>query len=390
MKVKILSLLLLFYFGTAGILKANVYYVNVSKGNDNQPGTKTAPFKTIAKAISITKPGDSVVIVKVNFPIREMITIHNRSGEPGRPVTIDGQNNLFTSAEKLNPADWQQVRPGVYRNDHLLPGLKAGTPTTEATMFRFFMLWNGKMNRMNRSCDGLRTPFVDTARLKPGEWTYVDASTAFYIAIEPGRKLQDYQIEVPMQQNGVSINGTSNHWVIRNINVEHVINDGFNIHERCEDIAFENITATECGDDGISAHEACSITIKGFVSRRNSTGLCHGEYNVTCVADNMILEENYGYNLLLGTGTNTFTNCTISAVVPPGGHGGILLKNEPVKGSPEHLTVNFNACKFPFTGTPASPDKPASFVVMEDVVMNMAKDCKVEGKIKMIPPRKPR
>lgn len=384
---KICSLALLLHLAAFGTLKANNYYVDVVGGNNANTGARTSPLKTIAKAVSLTHAGDTVTIIKVNFPIHELIGIYKKSGAPGKPITIDGQGNLFTGAEKLNPADWKQVRPGVYRNDHLLPGLKAGLPSTDATMMRFFMRWNGQMNRMGRSCDGDLPPFVDTASLKLGQWTYVESQTAFYIAIDPNRKLEDYNIEIPTRQNGVALGDTCNHWIIKNINIEHVINDGFNIHGHAEDVTFEHITATECGDDGISAHEDCSIVVRDFISRRNSTGLCHGEYNVTCVAENMLLEENYGYNLLLRNGTDTFTNCTISAVIPPGGHGGISLTNRPVQGSPTQLTVIFNACNIRFEGQPSS-GKPASFIADVDVKLSISKDTKVGGKITMMPARK--
>lgn len=375
---KLLCFLLTLPF-SGGVLQAMNYYINVASGNDANTGTQTAPFKTIAKGIRTAQPGDTVTIVKVNFPIRDKIGIHNKSGEPGRVITVDGQGNLFTGAEPLHPADWKEVRPGVYRNDHLLPDLKTGTPATHSTMMRFFMLWDGKPNHMGRSSKGLLPPFVDTARLKPGEWTYVDAETAFYIAIEPGRKLEDYRIEIPTRQNGVGIGGTCNHWLIRNVNVEHFINDGFNIHGHTEDLTFEHNVATECGDDGISAHEDCELVIRDFVARRNSTGMCHGEPNVTCIADKLTLEDNYAYNLFLTCGTTTIANSTISAAVAAGGHGGIRLKNQPVTGSPEFLTVNLNNCNIPFsTGK-------SLMVVNEKVKLNISKDSKIGGTITYLP-----
>lgn len=368
--------------------KAAIWYVDVANGSDNNDGIQSAPFKTTAKAISRALAGDTVLIVKVDFPIHESITIIDKSGEAGLPIVIDGQGNLFTGAEKLRPEEWRSVRPGIYRNDHLLRGLKPGSPSTEATMMRFFLAWNGQLNRMGRSCNGMLAPFVLPQNLKSGEWTYVDSETAFYIAITPGEKLEDQHIEIPMRQNGVAIAGTCKHWVIRNINIQHVINDGFNIHGHTEDVVFDHITATECGDDGISAHEDCTIRIHDFVARRNSTGLCHGDYNVTCVADSLVLEENYGYNLLLSNGTDTFSNCIISAVIPPGGMGGIGLKNRPVTGSPKQLAVTFNNCHFPFSGKPASNDKAPSFTSEDGVRLTMSKDCKLDGDILFLPPRK--
>jgi hypothetical protein len=374
-----LSLIALLAWGVSAPLFAATLYVDLPKGDDANPGTQDAPLKTTAQAIRNAGPGDTIVILKVDFPIREMITIKDKSGEPGKPITLDGQGNLFTGSDPLNPEDWSEVKPGVYRNDHLLRDLKVGSKANAATIQRYFMMWNGQQNRMGRSSKGYLTPLVALDQLKPGEWTYVDDETAFYIAIDPAKKLADYQIEPPIRQNGVSIIGTCEHWVLRNINTTHVINDGFNMHGHVEDFVFENITSTECGDDGISAHENSEIVIHGFVSRRNSTGMAHGN-TVTSTSDHIVLEDNYGFNLLLGNGTHTFTHSTISAKAPEGGRGGICLMHEPSQGSDRTLVVKFVDCQIPFPDESNPPRKPP-FLVYDGVKLEISSDTQLGGTI---------
>jgi len=383
-----LALLALLVLGVSASLHAETYYVDLTRGSDAHPGTQESSFKTTAKAIKTAQPGDTVVIAKVDFPIHEMLTIQNKSGVPGLPITIDGQGNLFTGCDPIKPEDWLEVRPGVYRNDHLVPGLKVGSKGNAATSQRYFMVWDGAQNRMGRSSKGSQTPFVALDQLKPGEWTYVESEIAFYIAIDPAKKLADYKIEAPIRQNGVSISGTCTHWVLRNINTTHVINDGFNIHGHTEDFVFENITSTECGDDGLSAHERCEVTVHGFVSRRNSTGIAHGDA-VSSTNDHLVLEDNYGCNLLLMNGTHVFTNSTVSAIAPAGGRYGIHLMNLPVAGSDVTTNVKFVDCQIPFPPNPDPNGKPP-FMVDDGAKVEFSGSTKLDGDITRMPAPKQR
>ena len=383
---QLLCLLGLLACGAGAPLFATNYYVDVRGGADGNPGTQEAPFRTTARGIRAAQAGDTVVILKVDFPIRESLVIQNKSGEAGRPITVDGQGNMFTGSDPLKPEDWTEIRPGVYRNDHLLRDLKPGAKSNAPTIQRYFMVWDGKPNRMGRSSKGHLPPLVSPELLQPGQWTYVDAEAAFYIAIEPGKKLEDYKIEPAIRQNGVGIGGTCLHWILRNINTEHVINDGFNIHGHTEDFVFENITSTECGDDGISAHEDCDIVIHGFVSRRNSTGMAHGSPDspVTSTSDHLVLEDNYAYNLLLGNGNHVISESTISAMAADGGKGGIFLMNELPPGSERTLTVKLVDCRIPFPETQRPNTKPP-FLVSPGVNLEISDSTQLAGPITRLP-----
>ena len=371
-------------------LYAGTYVVDVAHGDDSQPGTREHPFKTAAKAIHTARPGDTVEIAKVDFPIRETIVIQNKSGEPERPIILDGKGNLFTGSDLLKPEAWTEIKSGVFRNDQLLPNLTAATHANSSFILtRYNMLWNGVQNRMGRSSKGYLPPFLAVDQLKAGEWTYIDSESAFYIAIEPGKRLADYHIELPVRLNGVSVIGNCSHWVIRNINATHVINDGFNIHGRTEDFVFENITATECGDDGISAHEESDIIIHGLVSRHNSTGMAHisvmaAPVRSTC--DHLVLEDNYGFNLLLENGEHVISNSVVSAKAPKGGKDGIRLQHEFKDTTSRNLTVKFLHCQIPFPEG-ANPCGAPPFRVDYSVKVEVSPDTHVGGEITHRPPR---
>ncbi len=66
-------------------LSSTEYYVNIKKGNDNNPGTLALPFKTVNKAVAVVVPGDVVFLQQGTY--RENIVM-NKSGTSDAPITF--------------------------------------------------------------------------------------------------------------------------------------------------------------------------------------------------------------------------------------------------------------------------------------------------------------
>ncbi|NNE92733.1 MAG: hypothetical protein HKN23_13885, partial [Verrucomicrobiales bacterium] len=233
------------------------------------------PYKTISVAIRRAKPGDTIHLKPMVY--RDYAGFYGIRGEPGKPITLDGHGATLEGSDPLDPEQWEEIEPGLYRGDHLLERID------DAMIQRWFFYWNGKMNHMGRTSKGPRADLKKPEDLKPGEWTFVknpdkENSGAFYLKLADGKSLADEKIFVPVRSAGVQFGGTGEkfnaHLVIKNLTATHPYNDGFNIHGHCENVKFENIRAIECGDDGISAHETAEYTVEGFVSIGNSTGIC--------------------------------------------------------------------------------------------------------------------
>lgn len=277
------------FFVAAGLVtisaSAGDFYVNPHTGSDRADGrTEKSAIRTIAQGLKRAGPGDTVHLAKAVY--RESAAFHDRAGAPGRPITLDGHGATLDGAEPLNPADWQQVGPGLFRNDHLLPRFDA------AMLGRWFFLFDGRMNHMQRTPKGPSAPLKKVEDLKPGEWTFVKDTArikpggqlifgAFYVKLEPPLKLADARIAVPMRGNGVALSGTNRHLVVRNTIATHVYNDGFNVHGVARDCLFQNVQAIDCGDDGVSVHDDCQCRVEGLVSIGNSTGICDVGDSVT-------------------------------------------------------------------------------------------------------------
>ena len=343
--------------GASTASKGRDLYVNPATGDDRSTGLareksgNAGPVKTIHRAIRMAQPGDTVHLAPLAAPYRETPVFHNARGAPGRPITLDAHGATVTGAEPLNPDDCREVSPGLYRNDKLIPA-KLVTPE-DAVSRRWFFLYDGRINRMGRTLKGKSAPYKKPAELTPGEWTYERSENAYYLKIDPAKKLADYRIEYPARGAGVQVSGDCAHLVIRNLVTTHVYNDGYNIHGKTRDVRFESIQSIECGDDGFSAHDECDTDVDGFISIGNATaianvGLCSTNSN------RVFAEGNVGTDLLfMGSGVHTLTNshirCSASYSLTqsaPAAEASCTLKLENVllerAGETGPLTINHN------------------------------------------------
>ena len=265
--------------------------------------------KTIHEAIKTAQAGDTIHLEPKVY--RDYAGFYGKKGEPGKPITLDGHGATLDGSDPIDPTKWTEISPGLFKNEELLPRLD------DAITGRWFFLFNGKMQLMNRTSKGRSAPYKKPEELQPGEWTFIkgpprpDARPlqtfgTFYIKIAGGQKLAEANIFYPVRSAGVQFSGDNAHLVIKNLTATHPYNDGFNIHGDCRDCVFENIRAIECGDDGISAHESAQYRVDGFVSIGNSTGItdtvaAHTSYNrvfiAGCVGFDLYFLNNGHYSL---------------------------------------------------------------------------------------------
>jgi|GEM_PF-143635 len=253
-------------------------HVDPAAGDDS---SATGPVRTIARAIKLAQAGDTIHLEPRVY--RDYAGFYGKRGAPGKPIILAGHGATLDGSEPLDPKQWTETKPGLFRCDDLLRYVD------DAIIHRWYFLWDGHMNRMGRVSKGKSEPLKKPEDLKPGEWTFVkdpsrkmpkplQIAGSFYLKLPSGQKLSEAQIFVPVRSAGVqfSASGTNYnaHLIIRNLTATHVYNDGFNIHGHCEDVRFENIRAIECGDDGISAHETAEYVVDGFASIGNATGIC--------------------------------------------------------------------------------------------------------------------
>lgn len=287
-------------------------HVDPTSGDDANDGT-TQPVKTIAKAIRIAQPGDTIHLKPVTY--RDWAGFFDKSGEPGNPITLDGHGATLDGCDPLDPKSWVESETGLFRNDDLMP-------LTDAIIDRWFFVIEGKLNRMRRCSKGPSEPLKSPQDLQPGEWTFVkDAERTktaragyihgtFWLRLSPGQKLADSKIEFPIRTAGVLTRGTSSHIVVKNLTATRPYNDGFNLSDS-RDIVLENIRAIDCGDDGISAHGECRYRVDGFTSIGNATGICDTGHSETTYR-RVLIRDCIGFDLFfLDTGTYSVSDSVV-------------------------------------------------------------------------------
>ena len=114
-------------FSLAFVLGGAEFYVSPA-GNNKNPGSAKAPFKTIAFAASRAKPGDTVKIGPGIY--REQITFR-KSGKKGAPITFAGTRGKKGSIFPL----WRLPAFLLPSGSLLLrSGLKSGKPSSPTVL----------------------------------------------------------------------------------------------------------------------------------------------------------------------------------------------------------------------------------------------------------------
>jgi hypothetical protein len=313
-------------------------HVDPVLGDDLNAGTDR-PLKTLAAAIRKAVPGDTIHLPP-NTVCRDWAAFFDKSGEPNKPIILDGHSSTLDGCDPLTPDGWVEVEPGLFRHDDLLP-------LTDAIIHRWFFVMDGKLNRMQRCSKGPSEPLKLPQDLNPGEWTFVKdperTSSAragyifgsFWLKLAPGKLLTDAKIEIPFRPAGVLIHGKSSHLVVRNLTATRPYNDGFNLSD-CQNVRFENIRAIDCGDDGISAHGHCRYEVDGFESTGNATGICDTGTSQTSYR-NVKIRDCIGFDLyFLDSGVYSVQNAEIISTAAKS----LYLLGQAAPAAPCRLTLS--------------------------------------------------
>lgn len=292
-------------FSMSVITAADVF-VDFNNGNDRNSGSREAPFRSFPVALDKAVPGDTVFILPSAKPINATLIIKNKKGLPDKPIIIDGMMNTLVGARAASEKDWREVKPdtGLYHRQLSNP------PTGD----RYFMRFNGKMERMGRHTKWKGAALKKPEDLKDYEWTIVGKND-FYFKIPAGMKPAGAKVEEPFFTSGVEMYGECAYLTVRNLIVRQFWNDGYNIHFNCRDILFENIAALENSDDGVSAHETCKIKVKNMLSIGNGTGFCHVQ-QAECDHENVYIAESDSRDIYLLNSVNRLKNVIVEGSAP--------------------------------------------------------------------------
>ena len=106
---------LLLLVGFARAAMARDLFVDPVAGDDRASGLarevtgKDGPVKTIARGVRLAGAGNVVHLAKAVY--RESIVLHDKVGEPGRPIIVDGHDSTLEGSDPLRIDEWREVSP---------------------------------------------------------------------------------------------------------------------------------------------------------------------------------------------------------------------------------------------------------------------------------------
>ena len=350
-----MRIIALFTFGillAGGSFAADIYVDNVAGNNRHDGLSKTVvsaangPLRSIEKAIALSQPGDTIHLNPTGKVYRQMAAFHDKGGEPGKPITLDGHNVTLTGADPIPPGKWEPWRDGVWicedtisRNLLIVDGEAIldhhARDKMKTGQFYFEYAWNGKPafyfmppkgrkasdmvvevgqpdgatvldpklwrgGRVSRredlrwpswvTVDGKPATLVTTKEyLTPGMWCREEK--AVYFHPPEGKDPNAMAIENVTRACGVALSGAMSHVVIRNLTARHVWNDGYNIHGKVTAAEFYNCNAHHCYDEGFSAHDKCETLLDGAVYDHCWNGIFNVNVSGYSITRNVIISN---------------------------------------------------------------------------------------------------
>ncbi len=245
----------------ASSLAAAEYYVNNVSGNDANKGSKKAPFKTIAKAMSVLKGSDTLKLIPNRIPYNERINIRGRkfAGSLNKPTVIDGQGATIDRLTQRPASQWKNEGGGVF-SMYLLNN--AWVMDRQGYWSAFpIVFFNGKPASFCRNRKELAPFSYFLFKNSPPKGEKRDPlHNTLYIKLPPGKTPDDIKVATVGMRPTVSI--ASDNVVVRNLSVKNGAHDGFST-TRAKNIRFENIHASFYMDQGISNHGSETTVING-------------------------------------------------------------------------------------------------------------------------------
>ena len=213
-----------------------------------------AEFTSIASAVEVVEPGDTIRLAPGSGPYREQVVIR-KSGIPGHPIVFDGSGETVTGFDVL---EFRLAANGVWRAD--LASYFRGESKP-----RGFTKIDGKW-----TLEGLPSalPFVLAYRGERIPQERATGQLARYGRLTDDRNSLELLRGVSPEGWEISTRGSTvavlrvSHHQYQNVVASGALNDGFNLHGEGVGLSFYNIVGRNNFDEGFSAHDSISCSVE--------------------------------------------------------------------------------------------------------------------------------
>ncbi len=189
---------------------------NVGGDDANDGRTPSTAFRTIRRGVAALRPGHTLRLVRNAEPYRESLEIA-AGGTSSLPVFVDGQGSVLTGLDAAPEGRFAVHEPGIIK---------------------------GRFEEIHRTqpravVDGEPMGSEGTLEeIRPGQHTWVRDTV--YIALPEGARWPGARISFLARERGVLVDGAS-HVVVRNLAVEQVSGDAFEVRGGARAVRLENV-----------------------------------------------------------------------------------------------------------------------------------------------------
>lgn len=226
----------------APVASARDLYVAPAYGHDAHDGTwyvkmqaGVGPVATLQNAVMRALPGDRIIMLPTDQPLREKVVIDGRRtrGTESLPIVIEGNGNTFAGDRPLPWQAWDLLDGGVYR--------LRGPKHTSGVLF----------------VDGQPAPLAPGDRwgatrpdLAPGSYALWQGQ--YYFRPAAGQHIEDNLLSISDADVGLYVYRTQ-HVVIRNLHFQGFTQQAVQVHGPVEGIRLESCRLASNGRTGLFA-----------------------------------------------------------------------------------------------------------------------------------------
>ena len=273
------------------LLGAELHVDNLA-GSDANPGTREAPYQTIAAAMKQLKGGDTLhMTAHEGRPYQETIDSHPAGrwgGTSGQPTVIDGHGATMTGLKHLKSDQWQAEGEGIFRR-HLSNNAWAMDQQGYWSGFPI-VFFDNRPAEFCRDKQSLRefTYFLHKDPPKEGAKRDTRHNT-LYIKLPAGKTPDDVKVESIALATMVHISASN--VTVRNLTCMYAGHDGF-ATTNANGLVFDNVRAAYCMDQGISNHGAKAVVKNSRFDHNANCGIVDVYPNCNVKYLDCLIEEN--------------------------------------------------------------------------------------------------
>jgi hypothetical protein len=215
------------------------------------PGGMGGPVRTLAKALRLAGPGDSIVLAKTDAPYRESLSLtgSRHSGAAQQPFAIQGNGAILDGSVPAPGEAWELYKGAIFRL------------RSRATGYPQLFIDGRPAVRVFAPQAAKRPP-----ELQPRQWCSLEGR--IYFCVEKTKLPGDYKLSYAHDQTGITLFHVE-YVRIANLTVQGFQVDGISLCNSAREVSLSNVTCRGNGRSGVAVGGASQATIDASLLGNN-------------------------------------------------------------------------------------------------------------------------